>query len=253
MYPFTAMQSPIVMTPIFALAIIDPTLIGRFSLRLVVLGICVPVAPIATMIILHPSGSCVAMLWFGHQGGRSVFPSHATSSLAMRILHLHLAVRRRARSPGSTCPDSCIAKSPGVCVYSGPACLPCSDNSWRGWTIHCHRPVDHRFVWSASVHLWPLCSLIARFFEPTHICSRSNSARRRVASLPPFISIIITSPRRSMLTLSGHLSHFIPPRVPYFSRSGTLVCTDDVLHMRFLTSCSTSAMSFVDMFINLSL
>ena len=128
-YPSTAMQSPIVMTPIFALAIIDPTLLGRFSLRLVVLGICVHVAPIVTMIILHPSGSCVAMLWFGHQGGRSVFPSHATSSLAMRILHLHLAVRRRARSPGSTCPDSCMAKSPGMCVYSGPASLPCSDSS----------------------------------------------------------------------------------------------------------------------------
>jgi hypothetical protein len=30
------------------------------------------------------------------------------------------------------------------------------------------------------------------------------------------------------LTLSGHLSLFIPPRVPYFNRSGTLMCTDDV-------------------------
>jgi hypothetical protein len=180
-------------------------------------------------------------------------PSLATSSLAMRTLHLHRAVRRRARSLGSTRVDSCIAKSPGLCVYSSPACLPCSDSSWRGCIIHCHRPTDHMFVWSASAHTWPLCSRMARFPEPTHICSRSNSARSKVASLPPFINIIITSPSRSMLTLSGHRSHFIPPRVPYFSRSGTLMCTEDVLHMSFLTPCSTSAISDVDMFINLSL
>ena len=87
---------------------------------------------------------------------------------------------------------------------------PVTRISWGGCImLHCHsqaRPTDHMFVWSVPVHMWPLCSRMARFPEPTHICSRSNSARSRVASLPPFINTITTSPSRSILTLSGHPS-----------------------------------------------
>ena len=127
-------------------------------------------------------------------------------------------------------------------------------SSRLGCIIHCQRPTDQRLVCGVSIaHLWLESSRSARRAEPTHICSRSNSARISVASLPPFISMPIASVRRWILTLSGHGSQFIPPRVPYFRASGTLMCTCDVLHNSRLTPDSTRAMPADDTFINRSL
>ena len=91
------------------------------------------------------------------------------------------------------------------------------------------------------------------FVDPTHRCSRASSLLISVAILPSSRMMVIRSMSLRIFILSPHGSHAMPPLVPYFRSSGTLLCTPDLVDISFFTPASTAATSAADTFMNRSL